>query len=46
MISQEQIDFYQENGYLIVPGGLRRELTRHAIIDDRKARTVTEQRSL
>ena len=47
MISQEQIDFYHENGYLIVPGVLNQEELEeaHAIIDDfvEKSRAVTEQ---
>ena len=47
MISQEQIDFYHENGYLIVPGVLHQEELdeAHAIIDDfvEKSRAVTEQ---
>ena len=36
MISQEQIDFYHENGYLIVPGVLQQEELEeaHAIMDD------------
>ena len=36
MISQEQIDFYHENGYLIVPGVLHQEELEeaHAIIEN------------
>ena len=36
MISQEQIDFYHENGYLIVPGVLNQEELEeaHAIIEN------------
>ena len=47
MLKQEQIDFYHENGYLVVAGVLRQEELdeAQAIIDNfiEKSRAVTEQ---